>query len=223
MHSFLEARSSIVAAENAFKHLERKSSVIDKIFSSYGIPESNYGISAGFDQTFPKCWLGHREEIHIFIHSGKKSKCAIKSLLSKLGSIISPFPGIVFKTVASEPHSVITLPATNSPTYSEIVPIAISSTAYTLRGQSDDVGLQGGKGNKIRDGEGDQLGLGSRPPGGEGDLVKHFNAEVTIDVNAEICASPPGQVDREVTQRFCTNGKFAIKVLASFSFIFVGS
>ena len=220
-HEYLETRSSFIAAENAFKHVESKSSIIEEVLSSYGIADSNYGISAGFDQNALKRGLGRREEIQIFIRSEKEFKSAMPSLLLKLESIVSPFPGIVINVVASEPLRVYMLPAIDGETFcGSEVPVASSSRLRGQPGDDHDVELRGGKGNEVRDGEGEQLGLGSGPPGGEGDLVKHFSAEVTIEVDALICASPPGQVNRDVTQHLSIKGKFLIKVIRN-TFIFL--
>jgi hypothetical protein len=92
----LQATTYLIAAERALHHLECNLPQIDKIFSDFQIPQSDYGVCAGFDQEQVR--LGFYEQIHVFIRSEVHD---MPSLLSELGSVFAPFPAILFTETSS--------------------------------------------------------------------------------------------------------------------------
>jgi len=89
----LQATTCLIAAERALQHLEYNLPKIDKILSVFQIPQSDYGVYAGFDEGLMQAGLGYLEQIHVFIRSEVPD---MPSLLSRLGSIFAPFPAILF-------------------------------------------------------------------------------------------------------------------------------
>ncbi|KAF8816177.1 hypothetical protein BYT27DRAFT_7238041 [Phlegmacium glaucopus] len=85
----------LIAAEGALKYVcdTGKNAEIKAAFLDLQILESEYLVLAGFNEALIQTGFGYLEEIHIF--------CCIEitnpqSLLSRLGNILTPYPGIVF-------------------------------------------------------------------------------------------------------------------------------
>ncbi|KAF8816171.1 hypothetical protein BYT27DRAFT_6466354 [Phlegmacium glaucopus] len=89
------ATQVVIAAEGALKYVcdSGKNAEIKTAFLDLKILESEYLVLAGFNEAFIQTGFGYLEEIHIF--------CCTKipnplPLLSRLGKILTPYPGIIF-------------------------------------------------------------------------------------------------------------------------------
>ncbi|KAF8816173.1 hypothetical protein BYT27DRAFT_7128093 [Phlegmacium glaucopus] len=94
-HKGLVKIHALIAAEGALKHVadSRRTAEINAAFLDLKILESEYLVLAGFNEELIQTGFGLLEEIHIF--------CCVKisnpqPLLSRLGKILTPYPGIVF-------------------------------------------------------------------------------------------------------------------------------
>ncbi|KAF8797603.1 hypothetical protein BYT27DRAFT_6935145 [Phlegmacium glaucopus] len=87
---------ALIAAEGALKYISDsgKKAEIKAAFLDLQIVESQYAVLAGFNEALIQSGFGYLEEIHVF--------CCVEiqvpdyTLLSKLGKVLTPYPGIIF-------------------------------------------------------------------------------------------------------------------------------
>ena len=85
----------VLAAKTALQHLQQCEVEIKAALSLSGISEMDYTLLAGFNESVIHSGIGYLEEIHVILKSEFPPKDA---LLSSLGRIFSPFPGMIFTT-----------------------------------------------------------------------------------------------------------------------------
>ncbi|KIK05360.1 hypothetical protein K443DRAFT_641099 [Laccaria amethystina LaAM-08-1] len=98
----------VLAAKTALQHLQCCEAEIKAALSLSGISQMDYILLAGFNESVIHSGIGYLEEIHVILKSEFPSN---GDLLSSLGRIFSPFPGMIFTT--SPPYSFQT-PVINS-------------------------------------------------------------------------------------------------------------
>jgi len=194
---------------------------IDKIFSDFQIPRSEYGVCAGFDQE--KIRLGFFEQIQVFIRS------EVHDMLLDLASIFAPFPAILFTEISS--YDIPVSEAAGS-TDTHTHPMAICLTCASQSDPPKGFGskMESNRQNSGNNNEGstdkweesnedkpsnrNENGLGqgreSEPSGEEGNRA-NWKADLSWDVISEICSSQPGE-PRAVSQSLGTKGRILIEV-----------
>jgi hypothetical protein len=88
----LKGSTCFIAAKEAMQHLERHLPEIEKIFTKFRIPKSDYRLFAGFDEGFIRD-RRYLEQIHITIRFKPRN---MTCLLKRLGPILLPFPALIF-------------------------------------------------------------------------------------------------------------------------------
>jgi hypothetical protein len=85
-----------IAAENALRHARNNISLVSEVFDKRQIPNSEYVILAGFDESLIKSGVGYLEQIHVFVGSEVDPP-----LLTELGKLFSPFSSTLFTEESS--------------------------------------------------------------------------------------------------------------------------
>ena len=85
----------VLVAKTALQHLQKCEAEIKVALSLSGISEMDYILLAGFNESVIHSGIGYLEEIHVILKSEFPSN---DGLLSSLGRIFSPFPGMIFTT-----------------------------------------------------------------------------------------------------------------------------
>ena len=90
-------RQVLIAAEGALKYVLRnpgkKKDEIQATFFEIRIDESQYTVLAGFNEELIQSGFGYLEEMHTFCRVEIPSS---PHFLTKLGKILTPYPGVVF-------------------------------------------------------------------------------------------------------------------------------
>ena len=89
------SKQLVLAAKTALHHLQHCEAEVKAALSLSGISEIDYILLAGFNESVIHSGIGYVEEIHVLLKSKFPSN---SDLLSSLGRIFSPFPGMVFIT-----------------------------------------------------------------------------------------------------------------------------
>jgi hypothetical protein len=90
-----KGKQLVLVAKTALKHLQQCEAEIKTTLSLLGISEMDYILLAGFNESVMHSGIGYLEEIHVILKSEFPSD---SDLLSSLGRIFSPFPGVIFTT-----------------------------------------------------------------------------------------------------------------------------
>jgi hypothetical protein len=88
--------TSWIAAENALRHARNNISLVSEVFDKRQIPNSEYVVLAGFDESLIKSCVGYLEQIHVFVGSEVDPP-----LLTELGKLFSPFSSTLFTEESS--------------------------------------------------------------------------------------------------------------------------
>ena len=91
-----KSKQLIFAAKHALQHLQQYEPDIKAAFSHSVIPEMDYILLAGFNESVIHSGIGYLQEIHVLSRSKFPPDTA---LLLALGKIFSPFPGMIFTTM----------------------------------------------------------------------------------------------------------------------------
>ena len=95
-----QATTRWIGAERALQHVRTQSVETANFFSKRRIPESEYAVHAGFDETLIEAGIGYLEQIHVFV-SSEVANNPSETFLSELGQIFSPFSAILFTKLRS--------------------------------------------------------------------------------------------------------------------------
>jgi len=88
----------VLGAKRALKHAEEREADIRATFSQFQFSASDYAVLAGFNESLIQLGIGYLQEIHVFI----LVDIPLDSLLiSELGRIFSPSPGVLFTPSSS--------------------------------------------------------------------------------------------------------------------------
>ncbi|KIK05389.1 hypothetical protein K443DRAFT_91353 [Laccaria amethystina LaAM-08-1] len=85
----------VLVAKTALQHLQHCEAEIKAALSLSGISEMDYIVLAGFNESAIHSGIGYVEEIHVLL---KSEFFPDDGLLTTLGRIFSPFPGMIFTT-----------------------------------------------------------------------------------------------------------------------------
>jgi len=89
------SKQLVLIAKTALQHLQQFEAEIKAALSVSGISEMDYMLLAGFNESVIHSGIGYLEEIHVILKSESPPN---DGLLSSLGRIFSPFPGMIFTT-----------------------------------------------------------------------------------------------------------------------------
>ena len=92
-----ESKQLVFAAKHALQHLQQYEPEIKGAFSHSKISEMDYILLAGFNESVIHSGIGYLQEIHVLSRSTFQPDTA---LVLALGKIFSPFPGMIFTTMA---------------------------------------------------------------------------------------------------------------------------
>ena len=84
----------VIGAESVLKSIQDKEMAIEATFYNFRISRSEYAILAGFNEALMRSGTGYLPEIHVFCSVDISQR--VKSLVTKLGKILSPLPGALF-------------------------------------------------------------------------------------------------------------------------------
>ena len=85
----------VLVAKTALRHLQHCEAEIKAALSISRISERDYILLAGFNESVIQSGIGYLEEIHVVL---KSEFSPDSNLLSSLGRLFSPFPGMIFTT-----------------------------------------------------------------------------------------------------------------------------
>ena len=80
------------------KHVAERNAEVKAVFSRWNISQSDYSVHAGFNESLIRLGVGYVQEIHIFTSA---EISADSPLVSELGNLFSPYPGILFTKSSS--------------------------------------------------------------------------------------------------------------------------
>lgn len=83
----------LLGAESALKHAKEREADLTATFSRFQISQSSYSFHAGFNESLIKLGVGYIQEIHIFV---SVDVAADSPLVTELGKLLSPYPGVLF-------------------------------------------------------------------------------------------------------------------------------
>jgi hypothetical protein len=87
----------LLGAEGALKHMKEIEAKLKMTFSSFQIPQSGYCVCAGFNESLIELEVGYVQEIHAFT----MIQVPASSLITELGKLFSPYPGVLFTSSSS--------------------------------------------------------------------------------------------------------------------------
>ncbi|KIK04994.1 hypothetical protein K443DRAFT_91988 [Laccaria amethystina LaAM-08-1] len=163
----------VLAAKTALRHLQQFEAEIKAALSLSGISEMDYILLAGFNESVIHSGIGYLEEVHVILKSESPPD---SDLLSSLGRIFSPFPGMIFSTcppyyfqtpvfnsegkaqewdevLFTQAHTYTTLRMGNKMKEMELMSANIYPNEGNIPSGSGSGGSGGGDGNEKKEGE----------------------------------------------------------------------
>jgi hypothetical protein len=84
----------IIGTESVLEGIQGKEAVIETAFADFQISRSEYAVFAGFNEALMRSGTGYLPEIHVLYSVDIAHRT--ESLVTELGKILSPLPGVLF-------------------------------------------------------------------------------------------------------------------------------